>query len=346
MTLSPIPNRRHGALFATALFVSLLFRPTGPFGAEEPFRVGFPALCSPGVDCWLVNNVDIDPASERSLDHACGTATYDGHDGTDVALADFPAMRAGVPVLAAAAGTVVGVRDGMPDVTVSSDESRAAVRNRECGNGVRIDHGENWVTQYCHMRKGSLTVRKGDSVDRGQSIGLIGNSGLAEFPHLHFQVEFNGRVVDPFLGPSDAAKCSQGHPIWRTDIDADLSYKPTVIFNAGFASSLPDAPGVREGRYADIELPARSSALIFWAELYWVRKGDRVTITVKGPDGRIVHNRTIIIDRSQAWRFLYSGLRLKSDAWPGGTYAGLVVLERDGPPVSERYAAERSVVVR
>ena len=57
-----------------------------------------------------------------------------------------------------------------------------------------IDHGGGWRTQYCHMRQGSVRVRKGDRVRDRQRLGTIGLSGKTEFPHLHLSVRFRGKV--------------------------------------------------------------------------------------------------------------------------------------------------------
>jgi murein DD-endopeptidase MepM/ murein hydrolase activator NlpD len=63
------------------------------------------------------------------------------------------------------------------------------------GNTVKIDHGFGTVTKFAHASK--ILVREGQRVARGQRIALVGNSGLATGPHLHYEVHVNGRPVDP-----------------------------------------------------------------------------------------------------------------------------------------------------
>jgi len=63
------------------------------------------------------------------------------------------------------------------------------------GNTVTIDHGFGVVTKFAHASK--IVVGSGQRVKRGQKIALVGNSGLATGPHLHYEVHVNGRAVDP-----------------------------------------------------------------------------------------------------------------------------------------------------
>jgi murein DD-endopeptidase MepM/ murein hydrolase activator NlpD len=63
------------------------------------------------------------------------------------------------------------------------------------GNTITIDHGYGIETKFAHCSK--LLVRKGQRVARGQRIALVGNSGIATGPHLHYEVHVNGRPVDP-----------------------------------------------------------------------------------------------------------------------------------------------------
>jgi murein DD-endopeptidase MepM/ murein hydrolase activator NlpD len=63
------------------------------------------------------------------------------------------------------------------------------------GNTIVINHGFGIVTKFAHASK--LLVKTGQRVSRGQRIALVGNSGLATGPHLHYEVHVNGRPVDP-----------------------------------------------------------------------------------------------------------------------------------------------------
>ena len=63
------------------------------------------------------------------------------------------------------------------------------------GNEVVIDHGFGYKTRYAHMQK--ITVNRGDVLKRGQLIGTVGNTGASTGPHLHYEVIYRGKQVDP-----------------------------------------------------------------------------------------------------------------------------------------------------
>jgi murein DD-endopeptidase MepM/ murein hydrolase activator NlpD len=95
------------------------------------------------------------------------------HEGIDIS-----APR-GTPVVATADGqvTYAGWRPGF-------------------GWTVEVDHGNGLKTRYAHNEK-NLKVKVGDSVRRGDTVALVGSSGLAKGPHVHYEVLQNGRAVNP-----------------------------------------------------------------------------------------------------------------------------------------------------
>jgi murein DD-endopeptidase MepM/ murein hydrolase activator NlpD len=210
-----------------------------------PHDLVLPIDCRPGQSCWIVQYVDHDPGP-GARDYMCGPMTSDGQKGTDIAIRDLKALSEGVEVRAAAAGVVDAVRDGMADVNVEQI-GRAAVAGRECGNGIRIAHGDGWTTWYCHLRRGSLLVEKGDKVAVGQPLGLVGLSGDTSFPHLHFDLRHGDDIIDPFVGPKpEAARddgCGPGKdPLWRADVMSELAYRPLVLTSAGSLRARPRWP--------------------------------------------------------------------------------------------------------
>lgn len=91
---------------------------------------------------------------------------------------DFSTWRSGDAVVATASGQVV---------TVAFDNS--------FGNYIIIKHNHGMYTRYAHLN--TFRVQKGQTVDQGQIIGTIGNTGISTGPHLHYEVHIGSDVVDP-----------------------------------------------------------------------------------------------------------------------------------------------------
>lgn len=100
---------------------------------------------------------------------------YDGHDGWDYAAAP-PDMA-----IAAAAGTVI--------FAGTADDGCAT-------RAVIIDHGNGYRTLYWHLAR--VSVENGQAIASGEPIGMVGETGCANGPHLHFGVQYLGRNVDPY----------------------------------------------------------------------------------------------------------------------------------------------------
>ncbi len=107
----------------------------------------------------------------------------------------------GKPVLAAADATVITAKDGLPDnVPGHNEEFKPAVpltMESIPGNTIGLDLGRGQYAYYLHLQQGSLRVKVGDHVRRGEILARIGNSGDAREPHLHFQVSTSSQ---PLLG--------------------------------------------------------------------------------------------------------------------------------------------------
>ena len=95
----------------------------------------------------------------------------------------------GAELLAVADGRVSNVKDGLPD-NAGSNQDRAVPVTLEtiAGNYVMLDLGQGRFALYAHLQPGSLKVKIGDVVKSGQVLGLFGNSGNSDAPHLHFHL--------------------------------------------------------------------------------------------------------------------------------------------------------------
>ena len=78
-----------------------------------------------------------------------------------------------------------------------SGEVIEAGYNSRSGYYCKIRHDETLVTLYCHFKKGTLRVKKGDKVEKGDILGYMGSTGRSTGAHLHFGVSLFGEWVDP-----------------------------------------------------------------------------------------------------------------------------------------------------
>ncbi len=93
----------------------------------------------------------------------------------------------GQPVYAVADGTITELKDGIAENVPGTPISPVTLET-VAGNHLMLDIGNGRFALYAHLQPGSLRVRLGERVHRGQVLGLLGNTGNSTEPHLHFQI--------------------------------------------------------------------------------------------------------------------------------------------------------------
>ena len=96
------------------------------------------------------------------------------HQGVDFA------APTGTPIMAAGTGFIEKI--GM---------------NGGAGNYIKIKHINGYKTAYGHMNKFAAGLKKGSKVTQGQTIGFVGSTGMSTGPHLHYEVIFNNKKINP-----------------------------------------------------------------------------------------------------------------------------------------------------
>ena len=131
----------------------------------------------------------------------------------------------GKELLAVADGTVVDIRDNLPDNGIYKVPPFSFATGP--GNNVVIDIGNNKYACYVHTIPGSIRVKKGDLVKEGQVIALLGNSGQSDIPHLHFEVVTDKPII---MG-------GEGYPFVFRSFDLIAKFNQTLLDKR---SSSPD----------------------------------------------------------------------------------------------------------
>ncbi len=335
----------HAFGFMTVVSAVLFVQNSASLADGPPFSL--PIDCKIGKNCFVQNYVDL-LAGPDAKDFQCNTLSYENHTGTDIRLLDYPEMRQGVAVLAAAAGKVRAIRDGMADVTPETLKP-ADIEGRHCGNAVVLEHDEGWSTYYCHMRQGSIAVKQGDVVERGQKLGLVGNSGMAEFPHVHFEVLKGKTALDPFTGKAVQSTCGADNPapLWSPEALAALPYVRTGILISGFSDRPPTPAEARNGTFSATKFTRKSSAIIFWVELFGPVAGDTENFLLTAPSGKNIYAGSKKVPKNKATYFSYAGNKLSTAGWEPGKYKASYTLTRsiNGQAPQPVVQIERTIII-
>ncbi|PIB24662.1 hypothetical protein BFP76_05625 [Amylibacter kogurei] len=309
----------------SALFVCLAHN-----GYANDIALQFPLDCTLGQDCFVQQFMDHDDTND-ARDFTCGHATYDGHKGTDFRIKDLAAMKRGVPVLAVADGQIVALRDDMADQLWTTPEQKAAIKGRECGNGLVIQHANGYQSQYCHMRLNSITVANKDMVKAGDILGMVGASGNTQFPHLHITMRKARRVIDPFfIDENESCAFDPDNTLWNDDFLDQFNPQITQIFATGFAPNVVEIKDVQDARFTNFTPQADDPALVAYATAINMKKGDVFHIKFIGPNGVIANTKTDPLDRAKSRYLRFAGKKKPDGGWPSGEYnAVFTVLRND-----------------
>jgi murein DD-endopeptidase MepM/ murein hydrolase activator NlpD len=98
-----------------------------------------------------------------------------------------------------------GAPTGAPVVAVANGTIISAGWGNGYGNLVQIKHANGLTTGYAHLSRIAKGIRRGTSVKQGDVIGLVGATGLATGPHLHYMMTRNGKVINPMSIKSEPA---------------------------------------------------------------------------------------------------------------------------------------------
>lgn len=252
------------------------------------------------VDWFLVNYVDRDTNVGSFRDHRCEHLTYDQHQGTDFVIRDFRQMDSGVKVFAAKSGRVYFTHDGEFDRSTQPDSGGY-------GNFISINHGDSLYTIYAHLKKYSLRVDWGDSVEQGQFIGYVGSSGKATDPHLHFEVYHNGVIVDPFGDHCPLLPVAPS--LFKTTPSYDNEF---AIIDEGFVDYHPSLNRLREHPAAHPVFSDFDTTIYFWLHGLSFHFGDTVRYEWRKPDGSLWFQYGFRYDT--AFRFWYMGTYINGPA--------------------------------
>ncbi|MBC7790303.1 MAG: M23 family metallopeptidase [Anaerolineae bacterium] len=170
-----VPVARQAADIGPPLRGGVWLTANGPSNASGHRRALIPIDGKPSIaQRFAIDYVKVDDKTRRSTGDSLKNANY---------------YAQGVDALAVADGIIVAIKDSIPE-NIPGIMSRAVPITLETvgGNHVIIDMQDGRYAFYAHLQPGSLRVKVGDRVRRGQVLGLVGNSGNSTEPHLHFHI--------------------------------------------------------------------------------------------------------------------------------------------------------------
>ena len=92
------------------------------------------------------------------------------------------------------------------------------------GKYIRIRHNSQYKTAYAHLYKFARSIKKGKSVKQGQIIGYVGSTGRSTGPHLHYEILFNNKQINP-----QKLKLPEGRKLKGEELEEFIKIKESII---------------------------------------------------------------------------------------------------------------------
>jgi murein DD-endopeptidase MepM/ murein hydrolase activator NlpD len=133
-------------------------------------------------------------------------------------------------------GVDYGAPTGAPVVAVANGSVISATYDEANGRMVRLRHASGYDSYYLHLSAFGPGIRRGERVSQGQTIGLVGSTGLATGPHLHYGLQKNGAWVDPLR---EHRNMPPGEPVPAGAMETFLAARDAALGRLGGAMETP-----------------------------------------------------------------------------------------------------------
>ena len=236
------------------------------------------------------------PGAGSGFDYSCGGRLYSGHNGTDYHTWPFPwhlYQSDQVIAVAAADGIILVKADGQSDENCTAPSAS--------WNAVYLGHADGSRSWYGHLKRNSLISKNiGQSVSKGEMLGVIASSGSSTTPHLHFEVyDSSNNRIDPYFGNCNMLNSQS----WWTNQKPER--EPTLNLIATH-DAIPEhgCPSINEDPHFSYVFYTGDSivtAIYFHDEM----AGDTSLLTIKAPNNTIWQSWTHVapITSSKSWYY-------------------------------------------